>query len=53
VTDTLLYTPQLNAGLGIVPETSRLLKLWEPSMSASDLLHSALASGAFPAVSAR
>ena len=53
MTDTPLYTPQLNAGLGIVPETSRLLEIWEPSMSAPDLLRLALASGAFPAVSAR
>jgi hypothetical protein len=47
------YTTQLQAGLGLVPETIKLLDLWEPGMSGQDLLKSALASGEFPTVAAR
>ena len=47
------YTTQLQAGLGLVPETLRLLTVWEPGMSGPDLFNSALASGDFPAVTAR
>lgn len=48
-----LYSVQLNAGLGLVPETGRLLELWEPGMTGGDLLKAALASGSFASVSAR
>ncbi len=47
------YTTQLQAGLGLVPETLKLLTMWEPSMVGQDLLRAALASGAFPTVAAR
>ena len=47
------YTTQLQAGLGLVPETSKLLDAWKPGMSGQDLFKSALASGDFPAVTAR
>jgi len=47
------YTTQLQAGLGLIPETQRLLELWSPGMSRSDLLTTALASGEFPNVTAR
>jgi hypothetical protein len=48
------YTTQLQAGLGLVPETMRLLALWQPPhMSGQALLRNALASGEFPKVSAR
>jgi hypothetical protein len=48
-----LYTPRLGAGLGLVPETGRLLELWQPGMTAIDLLKATMESGAFPSVSAR
>jgi hypothetical protein len=47
------YTTQLQAGLGLIAETMRLLALWESGMSGQHLLHIALASGAFPTISAR
>jgi Putative inner membrane protein (DUF1819) len=48
------YTTQLQAGLGLIPETMRLLALWQPpDMSGQELLRDALASGEFPKVSAR
>lgn len=47
------YTTQLQAGLGLIEETKRLLSLYEPGMSASRLSEKALASGVFPLVSAR
>lgn len=47
------YTTQLQAGLGLIPETQRLLDLWSAGMSRSDLLTAALASGEFPNVTAR
>lgn len=47
------YTTQLQAGLGLVPETIALLELWSPSMSPSQLTDAALSSGQFPNVSAR
>lgn len=49
----VLYTTQLQAGLGLVNETKALLELWSPGMSASQLHQSALDSGQFPTVSAR
>jgi Putative inner membrane protein (DUF1819) len=48
-----LYTTQLQAGLGPLGETVRLLEMWEPGLSAQQLFRIALESGAFPAVSAR
>lgn len=47
------YTTQLQAGLGLVPETLKLLAAWEPGMGGQDLLKAALASGEFPTMTAR
>ncbi|KWT98894.1 MULTISPECIES: BrxA family protein [unclassified Variovorax] len=47
------YTTQLQAGLGLVNETKLLLELWSPGMSTVQLQQAALASGRFPAVTAR
>ena len=47
------YTTQLQAGLGLIAETARLLDLWETGMSAQRLLSIALESGAFATISAR
>jgi hypothetical protein len=47
------YTTQLQAGLGLVPETQKLLDLWLPGMDGQALLRSALASGEFPTMTAR
>jgi hypothetical protein len=49
----VLYTTQLQAGLGLVSETKALLELWSPSMSVSQLYQVALDSGRFPNVTAR
>ena len=48
-----MYTTQLQAGLGLVQETSALLDLWEPGDTASQLCDRALESGQFPTVTAR
>jgi hypothetical protein len=48
-----MYTTQLQAGLGLIPETRLLLSLWEPGMSSPALYQAALKSGEFPNVSAR
>lgn len=48
-----LYSTRLSAGLGLVPETSRLLELWQPGMTAQALLKAARDGGAFPSVTAR
>ena len=48
-----MYTTQLQAGLGLIAETRRLLCLWEPGMSSTALYQAALKSGQFPNVSAR
>ena len=48
-----MYTTQLQAGLGLIQETTNLLTLWEPGMSATDLYNSALQSGRFPNITAR
>lgn len=53
MTDTLKFTTQLQAGLGLVPETLKLLAAWEPGMGGQDLFKAALASGDFPGVTAR
>ncbi len=47
------YTTKLQAGLGLVPETLKLLVIWQPGMNGQDLLRAALASGDFPTVAAR
>lgn len=51
--ETPKYTTQLQAGLGLVPETLKLLTVWEPGMAGQDLLKAALASGEFPTMAAR
>lgn len=48
-----LYTAQLQAGLGMIPETRILLELWEDGMDSGTLNKAALNSGRFPGVSAR
>jgi len=50
---TCIYSTRLSAGLGLVPETSRLLELWQPEMTTPALLKVAMDAGAFPSVSAR
>jgi hypothetical protein len=47
------FTTQLQAGLGLIAETARLLDLWRPGVSGQHLLRVALKSGAFPTISAR
>ena len=47
------YSTRLQAGLGLIPETHRLLALWEPGMGTTALLRAALASGEFPGITAR
>ena len=53
ITPAAKYTTQLQAGLGLVRETAKLLELWQPGMVGQDLLKAALASGAFSTMSAR
>jgi hypothetical protein len=53
MTDAPSYTTQLQAGLGLLAETQKLLSIWEPGMTGPDLLKAALASGEFPNVTAR
>jgi len=53
MSDPYFYTSRLGAGLGLVPESGRLLDLWHPGMDAPSLLKVALESGTFPALSAR
>ena len=48
-----MYTTQLQAGLGLIPETRLLLSLWKPGMSSPALYQAVLKSGEFPNVSAR
>lgn len=47
------YTTKLQAGLGLIPETEKLLHLWEPGMSSRALLDRALDTGDFPTMTAR
>ena len=49
----LIYTTQLQAGLGLFDETRTLLELWQPGMNGHSLKLAALASGRFPAMTAR
>ena len=53
LTDGQRYTTQLSAGLGLLPETLRLLSIWKPGMTGQDLLKAVLTSGEFPNVTAR
>ena len=53
MTDARKYTTQLQAGLGLLPETAKLLALWAPGMTGPDLLKATLLSGEFPNVTAR
>lgn len=48
-----VYTTQLQAGLGLIEETRKLLYLWSEDMSASELESKALESGVFPNVTSR
>lgn len=52
MTDTP-YTTQLQAGLGMIPETLELLRLWEPDMIPSRLADRAIESGLFARATAR
>ena len=47
------YTTQLQAGLGLIEESQKLLALWSEDMSVSDLVSVALKSGAFPNITYR
>jgi hypothetical protein len=47
------YTTKLQAGLGLIPETEKLLALWEPGMDSRALLDRALDAGDFPTMTAR
>ena len=47
------YTAQLQAGAGIVEESSILLELWKEGMPPMELFQAALSSGRFPSMSAR
>lgn len=47
------YTTQLQAGLGLFDETRTLLDLWQRGMDGNMLKKAALASGRFPAITAR
>ena len=49
----MLYTTQLQAGLGLINESKALLELWSTGMSASHLHQIALSSGRFPNITAR
>ena len=49
----MVYTTQLQAGLGMIDETDSLLSLYREGMSISELGKEALGSGAFPMMSAR
>ena len=47
------YTTKLQAGLGLIPETEKLLQIWEPGISSRALLDRALDNGDFPTMTAR
>ena len=47
------YTVQLQAGLGLIEETRKLLDLWSPDISGAELTRRALESGQFPNVTSR
>jgi hypothetical protein len=47
------YTTKLQAGLGLIPETEKLMSLWEPDLDSRGLLDRAMHSGEFPTMTAR
>lgn len=47
------YTSQLAAGMGMVPETLELLRLWEPGMNPAQLVNAAVEEGVFSRATAR
>ena len=47
------YTAQLQAGLGMIPETIDLLRIWNPGMIPSKLSEEAISSGLFSRATAR
>lgn len=47
------YTTQLQAGLGMIPETMALLRLWSPGTNASKLSERAIETGLFSRATAR
>src|SRR5262245_818287 len=47
------YTSQLGAGLGMIPETMDLLRLWEPGLTPSQLADRAVETGVFSRTTAR
>jgi hypothetical protein len=47
------YTTQFQAGLGMVPETLELLRIWEPGMTPSALADLAVQTGVFSRATAR
>lgn len=49
----MAYTTQLQAALGMIEETRILLALWDEGMTATELTHASLESGAFPNMTAR
>lgn len=53
MTASKAYTTQLQAGLGMIPETLALLQVWEPGMSATTLEGKAIAEGIFARTTAR
>jgi len=48
-----LYTTRLQAGLGLIEETRKLLRLWSPDLSVNELVYKALDAGDFPNISFR
>ena len=48
-----MYTTQLQAGLGMIPETLALLRLWEPGMIPANLVARAVDAGIFSRTTAR
>ena len=47
------YTTQLQAGLGMIPETLDLLRLWEPGMPPAHLAERVVEEGLFSRATAR
>lgn len=53
MTNSTAYTTQLQAGLGMIPETLALLRLWQPGMTPSQLADRAIKEGVFSRTTAR
>jgi hypothetical protein len=47
------YTTKLQAGLGLIEETYRLLEIWEPGMNRQALIDKSMELGFFPNITAR